>query len=169
MTPEPAGLAARWIRPILYLGRNRLSVFGAVLTTGAALSLVGFWAIEASASKPLHPYAGIIFILVLPGFFLLGLVLMPIGIFFERRRLKAEGTLPSLYPKIDLTDPALRRFGSLVALLSVVNVIILTFSAYMGVEYMESARFCGLTCHKVMSPEYGAYLDSPHSRIAWTG
>ncbi|MBK9064281.1 MAG: NapC/NirT family cytochrome c [Acidobacteria bacterium] len=168
MTPEPAGLAARWMRPILYLGRNRLSILGAVLTTGAVFSLVGFWIIEANASKPLHPYAGIVFILVLPAFFLLGLVLIPIGIFFERRRLKKEGALPSVYPQIDLTDPGLRRFGSLVALLSILNVIILTFSAYMGVEYMESSRFCGLTCHKVMSPEYGAYLDSPHSRVACT-
>ena len=66
MTAEPAGLAARWIRPLLFLGRNRLSIFGAILTTSAALALVGFWIIEASASKPLHPYAGIIFILVLP-------------------------------------------------------------------------------------------------------
>jgi nitrate/TMAO reductase-like tetraheme cytochrome c subunit len=30
---------------------------------------------------------------------------------------------------------------------------------------MDSARFCGLTCHTVMAPEYTAYLDSPHSRI----
>jgi nitrate/TMAO reductase-like tetraheme cytochrome c subunit len=36
----------------------------------------------------------------------------------------------------------------------------------VGVEYMDSARFCGLTCHTVMAPEYTAYLDSPHSRIA---
>jgi nitrate/TMAO reductase-like tetraheme cytochrome c subunit len=168
MTPEPAGLAARWIRPVLFLGRNRLSIFGAVLTTSAAFALVGFWIIEATASRPLHPYAGIIFILVLPFFFLFGLVLIPIGIWGERRRLKGEGTLPAEYPKIDLGDPSLRRFGFLVALLTTLNVIILTFSAYMGAEYMESSRFCGLTCHSVMAPEYGAYLDSPHSRVACT-
>ncbi len=168
MTAEPAGLAARWIRPILFLGRNRLSVFGAILTTGAAFSLVGFWVIEAVASRPLHPYAGIIFILFLPFLFLLGLVLIPIGIWLERRRLRAEGHLPAEYPKVDLGDPGLRRFGFLVALLTTLNVIILTFSAYMGAEYMESARFCGLTCHKVMAPEYGAYLNSPHSRVACT-
>jgi nitrate/TMAO reductase-like tetraheme cytochrome c subunit len=168
MTPEPAGLAARWIRPILFLGRNRLSVFGAVLTTSAAFALIGFWVIEATASRPVHPYAGIIFILGLPFFFLLGLVLIPIGILLERRRLRAEGQLPSVYPKLDLADPNLKRFGFLVALLTTLNVIILTFSAYMGVEYMDSSRFCGLTCHKVMAPEYGAYLNSPHSRVACT-
>ncbi len=168
MTAEPAGLAARWIRPVLYLGRNRLSVFGAVLTTGAAFTLVGFWLIEATASKPIHPYAGIIFILVLPFLFLLGLALIPLGIWLERRRLQAAGTLPAEYPKIDLADANLRRFGFLVALLTTLNAIILTFSAYMGAEYMESSRFCGLTCHKVMAPEFGAYLNSPHSRVACT-
>jgi len=42
----------------------------------------------------------------------------------------------------------------------------MSLSAYIGVEYMDSSRFCGLTCHTVMSPEYTAYLDSPHSRVA---
>jgi hypothetical protein len=30
---------------------------------------------------------------------------------------------------------------------------------------MDSNQFCGLTCHKVMAPEYGAFLDSTHSRV----
>ncbi len=168
MTPEPAGLAARLIRPVLFLGRNRLSIFGAILTTGAIFSMIGFWIIEAMATRPIHPYAGIIFILGLPFVFLFGLVLIPIGIFLERRRLKAAGTLPSVYPTVDLKDPDLRRFGFVVALLTVLNVVILTFSAYTGAEYMDTSRFCGLTCHKVMAPEYGAYLNSPHSRVACT-
>jgi hypothetical protein len=48
---------------------------------------------------------------------------------------------------------------------TLLNVAILGTSTYKGVEYMDSAQFCGLTCHKVMAPEYAAYLDSPHSRI----
>jgi len=168
MTPEPAGLAARWIRPVLYLGRNRLSILGAILTTSSAFALIGFWIIEATATRPVHPYAGIIFILVLPFFFLLGLILIPIGIWLERRRLRAAGTLPHEYPKVDLADPSLRRFGFLVGLLTTLNVIILVFSAYEGAEYMDTSRFCGLTCHKVMAPEYGAYLNSPHSRVPCT-
>jgi hypothetical protein len=30
---------------------------------------------------------------------------------------------------------------------------------------MESPRFCGTVCHTVMSPEYTAYQNSPHSRV----
>jgi hypothetical protein len=39
-------------------------------------------------------------------------------------------------------------------------------ASYKGVEYMDSAQFCGQTCHTVMAPEYAAYANSPHSRIA---
>jgi nitrate/TMAO reductase-like tetraheme cytochrome c subunit len=166
MSAGTGGPLAGWLRPIFYLGRNRASQLGVALTTSAAVTLVGFWLFEATNSRPVHPYSGILFILVLPFFFLLGLVLIPVGILFERRRLRREGTLPTDYPKVDLADANLRRAAILIAGLTVANVLILSLSAYVGVEYMDSARFCGLTCHTVMAPEYAAYLDSPHSRIA---
>ena len=31
---------------------------------------------------------------------------------------------------------------------------------------MDSANFCGTTCHTVMAPEYSAYQNSPHSHVA---
>jgi nitrate/TMAO reductase-like tetraheme cytochrome c subunit len=166
MTEAKSGPLAGWLRPFFYLGRNRVSQIGVGLTTSAAVTLVGFWLFETMNLKPVHPYSGIVFILVLPFFFLLGLLLIPVGIYFERRRLRREGTLPTEYPKIDLGDSSLRRAVILIAGLTVTNVVILSLSAYIGVEYMDSSRFCGLTCHTVMAPEYTAYLDSPHSRIA---
>ncbi len=166
MTEAKPGPLSGWLRPFFYLGRNRISQIGVGLTTSAAVTLVGFWLFESMNSRPVNPYSGILFILVLPFFFLLGLLLIPIGIFFERRRLRKAGTLPAVYPRVDLGDASLRRAVILVAGLTVVNVVILSLSAFIGVEYMDSARFCGLTCHTVMAPEYTAYLDSPHSRIA---
>ena len=166
MSARPGGRLAVWLRPIFYLGRNRVSQVGVALTTSSAVTLIGFWLFEALNSRPVHPYSGILFILVLPFFFLLGLLLIPVGILFERRRLRREGTLPHDYPKVDLADANLRHAAILIAGLTVANILILSLSAYVGVEYMDSARFCGLTCHTVMAPEYTAYLDSPHSRIA---
>ena len=166
MEAERKNRLAEWLRPISYLGRNRVSELGVGMTTSASITLIGFWLFELMNTKPVHPYSGILFILVLPFFFLLGLLLIPIGIFFERRRLRSEGTLPTLYPKVDLADPSFRRAGILVAGLTVANGLILSLAAYVGVEYMDSARFCGLTCHTVMAPEFTAYLDSPHSRVA---
>jgi hypothetical protein len=39
-------------------------------------------------------------------------------------------------------------------------------AAYRGVEYMESTQFCGQVCHTVMEPEFAAYREGPHSRVA---
>jgi formate-dependent nitrite reductase cytochrome c552 subunit len=47
-----------------------------------------------------------------------------------------------------------------------VNVALLGTASYKGVKYMDSTQFCGATCHTVMAPEYSAYANSPHSRIA---
>ena len=70
------------------------------------------------------------------------------------------------YPKIDLRSPYLRRALLLVGLLTFVNFAIMGAASYKGVEYMDSAQFCGQTCHTVMSPEFTAYVNSPHSRVA---
>src|ERR1017187_7676129 len=161
MSAGTGGRLAGWLRPIFYLGRNRVSQLGVALTTSAAITLIGFWLFEAMNSKPVHPYSGILFILVLPFFFLLGLVLIPVGILFERRRLRREGTLPTDYSKVDLPDATLRRAAILIAGLTVANVLILSLSAYVGVEYMDSARFCGLTCHTVMDRK-STRLNSSH-------
>ncbi len=31
---------------------------------------------------------------------------------------------------------------------------------------MDTAQFCGLTCHNVMKPEYVSYVNSPHAHVA---
>jgi nitrate/TMAO reductase-like tetraheme cytochrome c subunit len=157
--------ARGWLRPIFYLGTNWVTLLGAILTTSAGVTLVAFWFLEATSTRPTNPYAGIAFFLILPAFFVLGLVLMPLGILWRRRRLRARGELPATYPKVDLGQPALRKAAALLAVLTVANVVIAGASTYKSVEYMESNQFCGLTCHTVMTPEYTAFLDSPHSRV----
>jgi nitrate/TMAO reductase-like tetraheme cytochrome c subunit len=148
-----------------YLGGNRVSLLGAILTTSSGLTLVAFWLLEITSSRPLHPYAGIALVLILPGVFVFGLLLMPLGAILRRRRLRKRGELPSEWPRIDVQAPVVRNAIVFVALATVVNVAMLGAATYHGVEYMDSNQFCGLTCHKVMAPEYGAFLDSPHSRV----
>jgi hypothetical protein len=52
-----------------------------------------------------------------------------------------------------------------VTVASAANLLIVGTATFKGVEYMDSNRFCGTTCHTVMAPEYAAFLDSPHSRV----
>ena len=156
---------AQWLRPAVYLGRNRLTLTGAVLTTSAALTLLGFWGLEIVRAGPIHPYAGIALFMILPAIFLFGLSLMPIGGALRRRALRRVSGLPSEYPRVDLGSPLLRRAALLVAALSLVNVLILGVATYRGVEYMDSTQFCGKTCHNVMTPEFTAHKVSTHSSL----
>jgi hypothetical protein len=158
--------ATNWMRPVVYLGQNPLSILGAALTTSTALTLGGFWAFELLTLRSLPPYAGIVLYLVLPAVFLAGLLLMPLGALWRRRGLKRGGNLPLEYPAVDLRHPMLRRAAILVAFATALNVMILGTASYLGVQYMDSVEFCGRSCHTVMTPEYTAHRESPHAGVA---
>ena len=70
--------------------RNPLTLFGIWLTTvSAILFLVVFF---ADLFNLVHnPYLGILFFIVLPTFFVIGLLMMPLGIYFSRRGEKRGG------------------------------------------------------------------------------
>lgn len=157
-----------WLRPLVYLGRNPISLTGAVLTTSSAITIIIFWVFEivlgGGASR--YPYAGIVFYLILPAIFVLGLLLIPAGALWRRYRLHQRGELPHLYPRADFRQPLVRRAAGLIGIATLLNVIIFSTASYQGVHYMDSVSFCGTTCHTVMQPEYTAYLHSPHSRVA---
>ena len=69
-----------WSRPLYFLGQNPTTLVGAVLTTSTALTMIAFWFYDFLLPGPPHPYVGILIFLILPGIFLFGLFLMPIGI-----------------------------------------------------------------------------------------
>ena len=77
---SPQDTIRDWARLIYYLSQNVLSLIGVVLTTSSATTLIGFWIYDFMLPGPPHPYVGILLFLVLPGVFLLALVLIPIGI-----------------------------------------------------------------------------------------
>ncbi|HYM24043.1 MAG TPA: NapC/NirT family cytochrome c [Vicinamibacterales bacterium] len=146
--------------------RNRISIAGAVLATlGAVLFLVVFLADLFGLHT--NPYIGIVFFLILPGIFLSGLALIPIGAWIERRRRRrGHASSPLLWPRLDLNDPVTRRGVFIFLVMTLANIVIVSLAAYRGIEYMDSPQFCGQVCHTVMKPEFTAYQDSAHSRVA---
>ncbi len=153
------------LRPILFYGNNPLSLLGGALTTASALVLIGFWVVTIFGhGGPANPYIGLIFDLCLPGLFVVGLILIPIGIVLRRRRLIAIGQVPATYPQIDLQNAVFRRGIEIVLLATFVNFVIVGTASYRGVAYMDSSRFCGTSCH-VMAPQWAAYQASPHSHV----
>ena len=154
-----------WARLLCSLGQNLVTLTGAVLTTSSAVTLVAFWFYDFLLPGPPHPYIGILLFLILPGVFVLGLVLMPIGILFRRRRLLAKGERLDAYPEINLRQSMVGKGFALVGMATFLNFVIFGMASYQGVAYMDSTQFCGQTCHTVMQPEFTAYQDSSHSRV----
>jgi nitrate/TMAO reductase-like tetraheme cytochrome c subunit len=156
----------QWFRPVFYLSHNVVTIVGAVLTTSSAFTMLGFWIIDFASQGPINPYIGVIIFLILPGIFVFGLILIPVGALWRRHQLRTADQLPSLYPSIDMRRPFFRQAAAWVAGLTILNAIILSVGSYRSVEYMDSAQFCGQTCHTVMQPEYTAYGVSAHQRVA---
>jgi hypothetical protein len=129
-----------------------LRLTGAVLTT---VSAVLFLAVFFADLFGLHtnPYLGVLFFLVLPAVFVVGLVLF------------AVGHWPVSWPRIDLANSTHRNAAVIVLLLTLANVVIVSMAAYRGVEYMDSVAFCGQVCHTVMQPEFVAHEVGSHANV----
>jgi hypothetical protein len=154
-----------WARILYFLGQNALTQAGAILTTSSAATLIAFWFYDFLLPGPPHPYIGILLFLILPGIFVLGLILIPIGILIRRAALARKGALVDIYPEVDLRQPAVRKGLLFVAVATFVNILIFGTASYRGVAYMDSTHFCGQTCHTVMEPEFIAYQGSPHAHV----
>jgi hypothetical protein len=145
--------------------RSPVSVAGMILTT---ISAVVFIIVLLGDLFGLHtnPYIGIIFFLVLPALFVIGLLLIPLGAWIERRRRAAGKPATVDWPRIDFNNPSHRRVAVILFALTMVNIVIVALGAYKGVEYMDSVGFCGQTCHTPMKPELAAHLQGPHAHVS---
>jgi hypothetical protein len=106
--------------------QNPLTGSGVFLTTLSAMLFILFFVVDLF-SLHTNPYLGIVFFLVLPAVFLLGLLLIPLGIWRERRR-RLRGLPPSQwhYPHLDLNNALHRRIVAVVATLTVINILIIS-------------------------------------------
>jgi hypothetical protein len=157
----------RWVSPFVHLSNNWISLLGVVLTTTGGVSWLFVLPVQFGEAAS-HPYLGILFYLLLPAIFFLGLGLIPLGIYFQMRRERRRGLYPSDWPDVNWSNPAFRRLVTFIGIATVLNVLIGGQLTYASVEYVDSVSFCGQACHTVMKPEFTAYQDSPHFRVNCT-
>jgi len=153
-----------WVRPALFFGNNPVSLAGGAITSASGVTMIGYWIVEIFGRPNDNPYLGIIFLLLLPGLFVAGLLLIPVGIYIRRRRLQKTGQIPAVFPKVDFNDRMFRHGVDIVLVATIVNLLVVSIASYRGAAYMDSPQFCGQSCH-VMHPEYTAYKISPHSHV----
>jgi nitrate/TMAO reductase-like tetraheme cytochrome c subunit len=147
------------------LFRNTISLIGAALAAVALANIIFLFLIDAISGKP-SPYIGIFAYMIMPGFLIFGLLLIPVGMLVERnrrRRVGADEILP--YPHIDLNAPEQRNALAFFLSFVVVFVILSAVGSYRAYEFTDSVQFCGQLCHSVMNPEFVAYSQSPHARV----
>lgn len=149
------------MRPLVAAAlRGRLSAIGIALTTASALIFLFLVALELLGY--LHnPYIGIVIFVVLPALFVLGLLLIPVGLWLARRHAKT----PVAWPTIDLQDSVTRNVLFFVFIATIVNLVIISMASVGAVEYSESQAFCGQVCHTVMEPEFAAHQNGAHAKI----
>ena len=143
---------------------NPITLIG-VSIASVSFGLILFLMMLDMLAKESKPYVGIIAFIILPVFLIMGLIIIAVGAFKERKRIKSGKFEERRLPVLDLNDTQKRRA---VIIFSVGTIVLLMFSAFgsfKAYEYTETDEFCGTVCHTPMEPEFVAYQSSPHSRV----
>jgi nitrate/TMAO reductase-like tetraheme cytochrome c subunit len=151
--------------PSSALARHPVALAGVVLTTASA---VGFITLLIAQLFGLfdNPYAALVVFVAIPALFVLGLLLIPLGMWLEHRRRLRHPDASRDWFVIDFRSAATRRTAVAVIALTAVNAVIILLAGYGALHAMESPEFCGQTCHTPMHPQYTAWQEAPHSEVA---
>jgi nitrate/TMAO reductase-like tetraheme cytochrome c subunit len=161
---SPIKVVVAGIKQLLLLLNNWMSIIGIVLFVASLFFLTAFW-LYSLAGMSLNRYLESFLVLVVPGFFIFALILIPLGIFLMHRRQLKRGKLPASY---DIKVKDWRFKGSLAILMGVTLFVVfpvVSISGYQLYEFTESTEFCGEFCHTVMQPQSVAHARSGHARV----
>ncbi len=145
--------------------RNPISLVGLVLAVIAFGNFLFLFFLDLTSQHP-NPYVGILAYMIAPGFLIAGLVLIPVGIWYDRRKRRQQPGEAVRYLHIDFNDPSQRGALTFVFTFMVAFIGLSVIGSYRAYEFTDSVQFCGQLCHSVMAPEFTAYQLSPHARVA---
>jgi len=145
--------------------KNWLTIIGAIIAVINFLLILVLFVLSTILNKQ-NTNLGLFIYIILPGFMVFGLLLIPIGMFFERRRHRArDESGKSRLPFIDLNDPRHRNAFVIFTISTIILLFFSTLGSFEAYHMTESVEFCGTLCHQVMEPEYTAYQNSPHANV----
>jgi nitrate/TMAO reductase-like tetraheme cytochrome c subunit len=150
--------------PIPNRFRNWLSLIGLIISIGGFFAFVLLFLIDIFAHDG-NPYMGLLAYVVAPGFMVLGMAIAFVGAWLHRKHLNAA---PEKAPAITIDLNRRRDRQVLVGVILGAGFFLLltAFGSYQTYSYTESVQFCGQACHTPMKPEFVAYQNSPHAKIA---
>src|SRR5579884_1833049 len=86
---QNGSLRAAGLLKLRELLRNPISLIGAALAVVSVVNILFLFMIDLVSDHP-NPYVGILAYMVAPGFFVLGLLLIPAGMWWDRRRRRTQ-------------------------------------------------------------------------------
>lgn len=144
---------------------NWISFIGMAIASIAFFMIVFLFVISSVTGSDAS-YLGLIIYIILPSILILGLILIPIGMFFRSKKLKRQkSSEPRKLPVIDLNNVRFRNATMIFAIGTTILLFMSAIGSYEAYHFSESNEFCGTVCHGVMHPEWIAYQNSPHARV----
>ncbi len=145
--------------------RNWITIIGSLIASINLLLIIVLFVISTIFNKN-ETNLGLFIYVILPGFLLLGLIMIPLGIVISRKKRIAAGQdeIKKL-PTVDLNNPKHRKAFIIFTIATVIILFLSTYGSFEAFHLTESVEFCGTLCHKVMEPEYTAYQNSSHANV----
>lgn len=147
---------------------NSISFIGTIVAILSLLLIVFLFVVAVVLDKG-GSYLGLFIYIVLPALMVIGLILIPLGMWLTARRVKRQGTdLKGQWNVLDLNNSRHRNAVLVFSFGTLIFLMLTSFGSYEAFHYTESNEFCGTLCHKVMEPEYTTYHNSEHAHVKCT-
>lgn len=151
------------------LWANWITLTGSILTTASGVAILVFMIFEGLG----NPYGAGMLVIASLTLFIAGLLLIPFGLWIDRRRRKKAGIPDGENRDLimdafeaAMRDRRMRNRVAFVLVMTLVNIVLFAGAGKASVEYADSPKFCGATCHTPMQPEWETYNRSPHAKVA---
>ncbi len=146
--------------------QNWISLVGVTIALISFFMIVFLFAISMILDQG-NPYLGIVIYIALPTVLVIGLLLIPLGMYIKIKKEKSGKSVSEKnWPVIDFNNERNRNAFVIFSIGSAIFLLASAVGSYEAFHYTESVEFCGKVCHSVMKPEYVAYQNSPHARVA---
>jgi NapC/NirT cytochrome c family protein len=147
------------------LVRHPLAIAGVIVTTASAVVFVTL-VIAQLLGMLTNPYAGLVVFVAIPAVFVMGLLLIPAGMWLQSKKLALHPEATAEWPVIDLRQRHVRRTALVIIILTAINVVIILLAGYGSLHAMETPGFCGQICHTTMEPQFKAWQAGVHAGVA---
>jgi nitrate/TMAO reductase-like tetraheme cytochrome c subunit len=143
---------------------NWISISGFILAVNSLIIILVLF-LFSLFTKESNAYMGLFIYIIVPAFMVLGLLMIPFGMFLKRRRKVTETERTEKWPILDLNNKIQRKALVRISVITVFLLVVSSFGSYQAFHYTESVEFCGTLCHQVMEPEYVTYQHSAHANV----